>query len=118
MEKTLENCLNRFRLGWLTSLEDASAPSTKPTELREMPHWLVRPHGAVVEPRGRQRVKVPKRCGQGDSSWKSAFKMCTELCTHVPISSVVFSFLIYIGIGMQIYKFLIFECVFSLWLVD
>eukprot|EP00434_Breviolum_minutum_P028135 symbB.v1.2.024890.t1/scaffold2388.1/size114014/7 len=41
--------------------EDASAPSTKPTELRAMPHWLVRPHGAVVEPRGRQRVKVPKR---------------------------------------------------------
>jgi len=41
--------------------EDASAPSTKPTELREMPQWLVRPHGAVVEPCGRQRVKVPKR---------------------------------------------------------
>lgn len=35
-----------------------------------MPHWLVRPHGAVVEPRGRQRVKVPKRCA--------------EMCTHVP----------------------------------
>lgn len=52
-----------------------------------MPHWLVRPHGAVVEPRGRQRVKVPKRCA--------------EMC-HVPISFVAF---IFIESGMQIYRF-------------
>ena len=43
-------------------LKDASAP-TKATELWGAAPWLVRPHGAVVEPRGRQRVKVPKRQG-------------------------------------------------------
>ena len=48
--------------------EDASAPRTR--EWRDTAP-LVRPHGALVEPRGRQRVKVPSRRGSCKAAAKA-----------------------------------------------
>lgn len=49
-------------MGQRLSCQDAAAPH-QTAELRGPQPLLVRQHGAVVKPRGRQRVKVPKRWG-------------------------------------------------------